>query len=328
MGNKVSDYLERFRKYCLDQLIEKRYYMYGGSNPYTLARKNFYSSFVNNDVFKVGTKLHKGVFYTDDFSETHELLTDIMEWLRDYIKSFDSYLRAFLEKSDNSSLNFKRLNDAIEILKILKLHFTWYSGNVFDGKSASFFERNYFDFADEPFEMVPKSLINSRINGFFGDEFYFNYIFYYKAFNKENCDQLMELFSMAKNNYSSIYDGMLLFTPNAMWKFLAYLQKNSKYRNYEHTEDEDGYHYISLSTEQTEKFEYVCYSTYKMVFHLEENGLYKLVAFKAENHSFDMNEYRDAPSEYCGYSNDERFKDYLVTEKPEISVPKYIDVFV
>ena len=65
-----------------------------------------------------------------------------------------------------------------------------------------------------------------------------------------------------------------------------------------------------------------------MVFHLEENGLYKLVAFKAENHSFDMNEYRDAPSEYCGYSNDKKFKDYLVTEKSEISVPRFIHIFV
>ena len=115
MGNKVSDYLERFRKYCIDQLIEYRYYMYGGRNPYTLARKNFYSSFVNNDVFKVDTKLHRGVFYSDNFSETHELLTDIMEWLRDYIKSFDSHLRAILDKSDNSSFNFKRFFKMVNI---------------------------------------------------------------------------------------------------------------------------------------------------------------------------------------------------------------------
>ena len=315
------------RKNCLNQFIGDKLYMYCGPNFYTLKYKKFLRSFISNDVFKADSPLHKSIFYQHD---SPDILLSVMENLRVYIVDFGGDIQDWVLRPDGMPVNFKELEDAIFVLNLLRFHFTWRYEKDFNGKPVSVLENNYIKYADEPIEnrLVMPYLLNARLNGNLGHEFDMNYILCHKTSNKNFYDQFIKNFDSDASLSCSKYDGLILFNDAAMNRFIKFIDDNDKFASSEISKDDEGYMYISFGTQMTEEYNYIKFSSYKMVCHIEAEGAYKLVGFSASNFCFDKDDYKDLPQVHRSYCIDEKIQDFLNVEDIKIVTPTHIDVFV
>ena len=326
MGNKISDYLERFRIFCGKELTGNHYIFYGNSS-YHSKRKDFYCSFINNDVFNPDSELHQGVFDSYDSTDNTELLIAIIKWVQNYIKSFKYKIRDAITFKC-SSINFKPLDDAIQLIFIFKAQFSIYYQSEFNGTCHSIFDNNpyCYEYADNPFTntLLPASLIDAKINDEFCDELNLNYIIGHDTISEKTFEQFNHYFCQ---DTSSNYTGMLFFTYFAMKQYEQSLRND--HIKFE-VKDEDGYYYISLECGQMIGNKYIPTSSHKIVFHVEGDGtLYRLVAFNSILFSFDFLKHKRLPDKCFGYCSDERFIDYLANTNSTISKQdNHIDIFI
>ena len=238
MGNRVYDYLVAFRKYCLEHLIDIKYHLYTGANSYILYHRKILLSFINNDVFSAGSKLHMSVYGIYDSADT---LLGVMESLQDYIGCFEGELKDLVLNSNEKNVNFKAFEDAIQVLNILRLHFTWYNSKEFTGEAVSVLERSLTEFADEPFEgkIMLSSLVYARLNGKLGHKFDFNYIFCYKTSDETIFEQFVKVFNSYLGRSYGSYNGLMLFTRVALERFTKFV-KSERYTRQEFSHDDKG----------------------------------------------------------------------------------------
>ena len=329
MGNKVSTYLERFRDYCGKQLIEGKHYSFYGDSSYHSERKAFYRSFINNDVFNKDSSLHDGVFFPYDSSDTTKLLITVIEWVQNYIKSFQSKIQ-IITRSNAPCEEFKSLDDAVQLITIFRNHFTMYYGSEFNGTSHSFFDKNPmgYEYADDHFTgfLIPSSIIEARINGEYPNELDLTRNIGYSSTYGLSFIQFMQYFNQYDESHFN-YSGIIFFTRYALKEFELNLGRD--FIHYK-VNNEDGYHFIEFECGYMKENDYIHTSSNKFVFHIEENGeLFRLVASRIIRFKFNSFKHENYPNKYCGYCSDEKFDDYLANTTSKLSDRKtHIDIFV
>lgn len=324
MENLVSIYLLKFRSFCVKEVIEKKLYMYTGSDELTIKKKNFYISFINNDIFNLNSPLHKNFISEVTSYKGNNHLIHMMEHLRQFIISFkftldEDYLINYARKTHN----FKTIEDACQVLTVLKLHFTWHKKDRFDGNAVSIFEKTYSDYADEEFlhSMILDSIAYDRLFCDMVFPFEPNHVFFYKASSNIPFDDFINYIKEYE------YDGIILFTDKAFKYFLKFIEENSNNKKYDlaFEDEENGKQYLSFSFE-SKYGSTVITSYYKLIFIKSDDDVYKMIAYEVINHGFDTDEYRDEKPYEVHVCIDEKYEKATFYGICKVVKPTHIDI--
>ena len=317
MGNRVYEYLKRFRQFSINQIVNHKLYLYTGNDSKIIRQRDFYFSFINNYVFRPRqTRLYNLIY---DSKDDDNLLPDLLKSLQEYIISLDNVLKNYASNNSTGGFNYQLLKDAIQVLNILKVGFTWHEAKEFDGKAISLFDKAYDEYVDEPINnVVIKDIINARIKGEYGYGMDLNHILYYKADNDDSLNQLLN-YLIAEHSY----DGLLLFTAEAFQRLRDYIKNSDNYKNFYYSPDNEAYYYINFETESEDDC-YLRKSRYLLSFYSIYGKVFKLVTYIVTNSSFDKTEYRDCEATKKVYNID----DFMDNGEFKLVIPTHIDVFV
>lgn len=332
MNDWGSNYLDKLQEYSRHCLFDTRLYTYTGDDSKLISQQHFFEKLLSNDAFSDSGDLSRIFFIEQDGKSLSEKVKNTMESIRLLIDNWGN--KAKESSSTEFQDYYKMVTDAIQILQIMRVHFTWHQAKFFEGKPSSLFNRIYSANADDPIEndFAPDTIIENRLKGDF--DYDFNHILYYRASNHpEFFKQFLHFLTSSANNS---YKGLLLFSTDAMLSFFDYIKRTYKYKDFHLDYDSNGYAYLSFIEDDDEydpiKMDYSAdtRTTYefKMVFHSKDDGFSKLVAYNVCSSSFDESIYRHLEPVHNCYSIRADFKNYLQGDSSEIIVPSHIDVFI